>query len=400
MSPPDPGRVEVRLLRRLPADPARLRGRAARRSPGGCAIAHFLEASAQCAARPVRRVARRGLDHHARRRRADPARPRASHGADHDRRLRHGRRHPGAAQLRRRRGVPLPPSTPARSTSTRSPRPPRSPRTCRSTSSCAAARSTSGQLLEVITAYLAGRKPDIPDTSVCTECKRRGLTCVMVADGTPCLGPVTHAGCGALCPAVRRGCYGCFGPMTGANLPALIPLLQPCGMDERRRRPGVRHVQRGRTGFARAEEQRPMSHRDRQLQVSSLARVEGEGALRVVVDGDEVAACRAADLRAAPVLRGVPARPAAHRGHRHHLAHLRHLPGRVPDQRLERDRGRVRGRRRRAASARCGGCCTAASGSPATRCTSTCCTRRTSSATRTRSLWRRTTAKPSSADCR
>jgi sulfhydrogenase subunit delta len=86
------------------------------------------------------------------------------------------------------------------------------------------------QLLEVISAFLVGRKPDIPDTSVCTECKRRGLTCVMVARGTPCLGPVTHAGCGALCPAVGRGCYGCFGPMTGANLPALIGQLHACGM--------------------------------------------------------------------------------------------------------------------------------------------------------------------------
>jgi sulfhydrogenase subunit delta len=86
------------------------------------------------------------------------------------------------------------------------------------------------QLLEVISAFLVGRKPDVPDTSVCTECKRRGLTCVMVADGTPCLGPVTHAGCGALCPAVGRGCYGCFGPMTGANLPAMIGQLRACGM--------------------------------------------------------------------------------------------------------------------------------------------------------------------------
>ncbi|MDQ2749684.1 MAG: oxidoreductase [Actinomycetota bacterium] len=86
------------------------------------------------------------------------------------------------------------------------------------------------QLLEVISSFLVGRKPDIPDTSVCTECKRRGLTCVMVADGTPCLGPVTHAGCGALCPAVGRGCYGCFGPMTGANLPAMIGQLHACGM--------------------------------------------------------------------------------------------------------------------------------------------------------------------------
>jgi coenzyme F420-reducing hydrogenase gamma subunit len=91
-----------------------------------------------------------------------------------------------------------------------------------------------GQLLETIAALLAGRKPDLPDTSVCTECKRRGLTCVTVAGGTPCLGPVTHAGCGALCPAVGRGCYGCFGPMGGANLPAMVDRLRTCGMSPRK----------------------------------------------------------------------------------------------------------------------------------------------------------------------
>jgi coenzyme F420-reducing hydrogenase gamma subunit len=89
------------------------------------------------------------------------------------------------------------------------------------------------QLMELISAFLSGRKPVIPDTSVCTECKRRGLTCVMVAHGTPCLGPVTHAGCGALCPGVDRGCYGCFGPMSGANLPALTRQLRVCGMSSR-----------------------------------------------------------------------------------------------------------------------------------------------------------------------
>jgi coenzyme F420-reducing hydrogenase gamma subunit len=88
------------------------------------------------------------------------------------------------------------------------------------------------QLLEVLTAFLAGRKPDLPDTSVCTECKRRGLTCVMVADGTPCLGPVTHAGCGALCPAYRRGCFGCFGPMAKPNVAALLPRLREAGMTD------------------------------------------------------------------------------------------------------------------------------------------------------------------------
>ncbi len=69
------------------------------------------------------------------------------------------------------------------------------------------------QLVEVLSAFLAGRKPVTPAHSVCVECKLSGNVCVMVAHGTPCLGPVTHAGCGALCPSYHRGCYGCFGPM-------------------------------------------------------------------------------------------------------------------------------------------------------------------------------------------
>ncbi len=78
-----------------------------------------------------------------------------------------------------------------------------------------------GQLLEVIKAFLAGRKPAIADHSVCIDCKRRGNVCVMVAHGTPCLGPVTHSGCGAICPSYDRGCYGCFGPVDGANTAAI-----------------------------------------------------------------------------------------------------------------------------------------------------------------------------------
>lgn len=77
------------------------------------------------------------------------------------------------------------------------------------------------QLLEVIAAFLHGRKPQTPAHSVCIECKRRGTVCVMVAHGTPCLGPVTHAGCGAICPSYHRGCYGCYGPMESPNLGAL-----------------------------------------------------------------------------------------------------------------------------------------------------------------------------------
>ena len=82
------------------------------------------------------------------------------------------------------------------------------------------------QLLEVVDRVPA--RPQAGDRldSVCTECKRRGIVCVTVAHGTPCLGPVTHAGCGALCPAYNRGCYGCFGPMETPNTAALVPLLR------------------------------------------------------------------------------------------------------------------------------------------------------------------------------
>jgi coenzyme F420-reducing hydrogenase gamma subunit len=77
------------------------------------------------------------------------------------------------------------------------------------------------QLLELVGAFLAGRKPAVPTCSVCMECKRRGNVCVMVARGTPCLGPVTQAGCGAICPAYDRGCYACFGPKETPNTAAL-----------------------------------------------------------------------------------------------------------------------------------------------------------------------------------
>ncbi len=89
-----------------------------------------------------------------------------------------------------------------------------------------------GQLVEVISAFLAGRKPGISAQSVCVECKRRGTVCVMVT-GTPCLGPVTHAGCGAICPAYARGCYGCFGPMETPNTAALAKEWGLLGASER-----------------------------------------------------------------------------------------------------------------------------------------------------------------------
>jgi len=88
------------------------------------------------------------------------------------------------------------------------------------------------QLLEVISAFLVGRQPAVPAHSVCVECKSRGTVCVMV-QGTPCLGPVTHAGCGALCPSFRRGCFGCYGPMETPNTAALAWQWQALGASPR-----------------------------------------------------------------------------------------------------------------------------------------------------------------------
>lgn len=88
------------------------------------------------------------------------------------------------------------------------------------------------QLVETVAALLHARRPRLPTVSVCMECKARGTTCVMVGEGTPCLGPVTQAGCGAICPAFDRGCYGCFGPMESPNITALARQWQEMGVDD------------------------------------------------------------------------------------------------------------------------------------------------------------------------
>ena len=93
------------------------------------------------------------------------------------------------------------------------------------------------QLIEVITSILHQKKPNIPNVSVCIECKLQGNVCVAVTKSLPCLGPVTHAGCGALCPGYQRACYGCFGPNERPNLQHLKAyyLAEHCEESEWRR---------------------------------------------------------------------------------------------------------------------------------------------------------------------
>lgn len=112
------------------------------------------------------------------------------------------------------------------------------------------------QLVEVLSAYLHGRKPNTPAYSVCVECKRRGTTCVMVASGTPCLGPVTHAGCGALCPAYHRGCYGCFGPMETPNTASLSAQWQELGVTDE----GLVRAFRGFNAYSEAFRKESQAH--------------------------------------------------------------------------------------------------------------------------------------------
>ena len=104
------------------------------------------------------------------------------------------------------------------------------------------------QLLEVVQAVLQKRRPNLPTHCVCLDCKRRDTVCVVVSQGVPCLGPGTRTGCGALCPANGRGCYGCFGPAPNADLQAVSTALRPF-----ERYPGELHqLLRNVSGYAPA----------------------------------------------------------------------------------------------------------------------------------------------------
>lgn len=84
-------------------------------------------------------------------------------------------------------------------------------------------------LAELVSSLLLDRKPRMVDTCVCAECKRKGNVCILVAEGKPCMGPVTNGGCGALCPSNHRACYACWGPLPTANALALAKQFEIMG---------------------------------------------------------------------------------------------------------------------------------------------------------------------------
>ncbi|MGC9123686.1 MAG: oxidoreductase [Thermoplasmata archaeon] len=110
------------------------------------------------------------------------------------------------------------------------------------------------QFLDVIISFLSGRNPNIQRESLCSECKRNGNICVMVTRGIPCLGPITQAGCGAICPSYNRGCYGCFGPHDTPNSISLVTKLNDLGMDYKARMRIFRTFNTGNPVFRAASE--------------------------------------------------------------------------------------------------------------------------------------------------
>ena len=258
------------------------------------------------------------------------------------------------------------------------------------------------QLLEVLLAFLQGRRPVIANFSVCQECKSRATVCLLVEGATACLGPVTRAGCGALCPSIGRGCFGCFGPSEGANVASLLTRLRMLGVgdDELARllqtfnvaAPAFRDavapltsvpvtVARSDVGTGRggaghdprfADQPHDQRRRHRARRRRGVAARAGER--RPGHRG------RARDLRTPALLRGDAGR-----------APLHARPPTSPRGSAGSVRSRIRCRPARrwrtsagstsvTRSERYADCSTAGSGSRVTRCTSTCCTLPTSSA--------------------
>lgn len=73
----------------------------------------------------------------------------------------------------------------------------------------------------------------VPDKEkLCMACKRSGNVCVLITGQSPCMGPVTRTGCGAICPSFGKACYSCYGPSEQPNCRSLANRLHGIGLLE------------------------------------------------------------------------------------------------------------------------------------------------------------------------
>lgn len=89
------------------------------------------------------------------------------------------------------------------------------------------------ELLETIAALLHGGAPGRQVMPVCMECRSDENRCLLEEDQAPCLGPITQAGCRALCPELGVPCEGCRGVVPEANRDELTRLFISAGLSER-----------------------------------------------------------------------------------------------------------------------------------------------------------------------
>lgn len=88
------------------------------------------------------------------------------------------------------------------------------------------------ELVEFIKGACLDIKPYLRPHSVCVECRLNENPCLFITQGKACLGPVTSAGCSALCPTLNRPCEGCRGPANDPNVPSLSRSMKEHGLKD------------------------------------------------------------------------------------------------------------------------------------------------------------------------
>jgi len=118
------------------------------------------------------------------------------------------------------------------------------------------------QVLSAMHDLLAGVAPAPSRDKLCMECKRIGNVCVVVAEGRPCMGPVTQTGCGVLCPSQGRDCFGCYGPSETPNVAALAARLRGLGLSQQDVTQRFLAINSGAPEFARVAQAKAAESQD------------------------------------------------------------------------------------------------------------------------------------------